>query len=123
MALFNEERLTIDNLDEKITFPTFLGGLWPRSPFMLELARKTSLTSREFVFWANDFVNDEDMLKISTDLRKAKLDNAKKRGRKAPGAESDQQTKEERGREGRARQAKARKWFQHLHAKHKISAF
>ncbi|KAF5458728.1 hypothetical protein F2P56_022738 [Juglans regia] len=46
---FNKERLTTNDQDEKITLAALLGGIWPRSPLMVELARRTPSTLREFM--------------------------------------------------------------------------
>lgn len=45
LARFN----TTNNQDEKITLVALLDGIWPRNPFMTELARKTLATLREFM--------------------------------------------------------------------------
>lgn len=57
LTIFNKERLTTDDQDEKITLVTLLGGIWPKTPFMTELARKTPSTLREFMDRAKDYVN------------------------------------------------------------------
>ncbi|XP_042951892.1 uncharacterized protein LOC122289031 [Carya illinoinensis] len=67
LARFNKERLTTDDQDEKITLATLLGGLWPHSPFMAELARRTPSTLREFMDKADDFVNTDDTLQALVD--------------------------------------------------------
>lgn len=38
-----------DDQDEKITLAALLGGIWPRSPFMAKLVRRTPKTLREFM--------------------------------------------------------------------------
>lgn len=62
LARFYKEWLTTDDQDEKITLTAVLGGIWPRSPFMAELARKTPSTLREFMDWADKFVKVQDTL-------------------------------------------------------------
>lgn len=39
---------------------TLLGGIWPRSPFMTKLARKTPSNLREFMDKADDFINAKE---------------------------------------------------------------
>ncbi|KAF5450076.1 hypothetical protein F2P56_030455 [Juglans regia] len=46
---FNKERMTTDDQDENITLAALLGGVWPRSSFMAEIAKKTPSTLREFM--------------------------------------------------------------------------
>ncbi|XP_040992588.1 uncharacterized protein LOC121239400 [Juglans microcarpa x Juglans regia] len=62
LTRFNKERLTMDDQDEKITLAALLGGIWPWSLFMAELARRTPSTLRKFMDRAYDFVNSEDTL-------------------------------------------------------------
>lgn len=38
LALFNRERMTTDDQDEKITLTTLLARIWPRNPFIAEIA-------------------------------------------------------------------------------------
>lgn len=57
LAHFNKERMMADDQDEKIMLVALLGGIWPTSPFLVKLARKTPFTLREFMDKANDFVN------------------------------------------------------------------
>ncbi|KAF5471057.1 hypothetical protein F2P56_011529 [Juglans regia] len=71
LTRFNKERLTTENKDEKITLAALLGGIWPRSPFMAKLARKTPSTLREFMDRAYNFVNAEDTLQALVDPHKA----------------------------------------------------
>ncbi|XP_040999521.1 uncharacterized protein LOC121245565 [Juglans microcarpa x Juglans regia] len=62
LSRFNRERMTTDNQDEKITLIALLGGIWPRNPFMPEIARKTPTKLRESMDWADRFINAEDTL-------------------------------------------------------------
>ncbi|XP_040988989.1 uncharacterized protein LOC121236611 [Juglans microcarpa x Juglans regia] len=62
LTRFNKEKMTADNQDEKIMLAALLGGIWPRSPFVAELAKKTPSTLREYIDMADDFVNIEDTL-------------------------------------------------------------
>lgn len=62
--------MTTDDQDEKITLVTLLDGIWPHNPFMVELAKKTTSTLREFIDKTDDFVNAEDMLQTLVDPRK-----------------------------------------------------
>lgn len=62
LTRFNKEKLTADDQDEKITLAAFLGGMWPRSPYMTKLVRKIPSTQREFMKRADDYVNAEHML-------------------------------------------------------------
>lgn len=59
---FNKEHLATDNHKEKITQAALLGGIWPLSPFMAEITRRTRMTLCDFMDWANDFFNFEDNL-------------------------------------------------------------
>ncbi|XP_040987743.1 uncharacterized protein LOC121235461 [Juglans microcarpa x Juglans regia] len=70
LARFNKERMTTDNQDEKITLATLLGGIWPRSQFMAELARQTFVTLREFMDQAENFINEENTLRTLTKPRR-----------------------------------------------------
>ncbi|XP_042942838.1 uncharacterized protein LOC122277020 [Carya illinoinensis] len=67
LTRFNKERLTMDDQDEKITLAALLGGVWPCSPFMAKLTRRTPSTLREFMDKADDFVNAEDTLQALVD--------------------------------------------------------
>ncbi|KAG6692471.1 hypothetical protein I3842_10G115500 [Carya illinoinensis] len=73
LSKFNKERLTTDDQDEKITLAALLGGIWPRSPFITELVRKTPSTLREFMDRADDYVNAEDMLQALLEPRKQEM--------------------------------------------------
>ncbi|XP_040992998.1 uncharacterized protein LOC121239726 [Juglans microcarpa x Juglans regia] len=77
LTLFNKEMLTMNDQDEKITLATLLGGIWPRSPLMAELARRTPSTCREFMDRADNFVNAEDTLQalLEKQKKKAKREN------------------------------------------------
>ncbi|KAF5477661.1 hypothetical protein F2P56_004281 [Juglans regia] len=44
LARFNKERMTTNDQDEKKTLVVLLGGVWPSSQFMAELARQTPVT-------------------------------------------------------------------------------
>lgn len=54
---FNREHMTTNDQDEKITLAALLGGIWPLNLFMIEIAQRTPTTLREFMDWANDFIN------------------------------------------------------------------
>ncbi|XP_041019355.1 uncharacterized protein LOC121261165 [Juglans microcarpa x Juglans regia] len=62
LARFNKEKMIADDQDEKIMLAALLGGVWPRRPFMAELAKKTPSMLREFMDRVDDFVNAEDTL-------------------------------------------------------------
>lgn len=76
---FNNERLAVDNPDEEITMAALLGEIWLRSPFMTKLVRKTSMTLREFIDRANEFVNVDNTLKALTNPQKIEMENTDKR--------------------------------------------
>ncbi|XP_040996211.1 uncharacterized protein LOC121242412 [Juglans microcarpa x Juglans regia] len=59
---FNNENMTANDQDEKIMLAALLGGIWPMSLFMAELARKIPFTLQEFMDRADDFVNAENTL-------------------------------------------------------------
>ncbi|XP_042972962.1 uncharacterized protein LOC122304763 [Carya illinoinensis] len=44
VTCLNKESMTTNDQDEKIMLAALLGGIWPRSSFMAELARKTPST-------------------------------------------------------------------------------
>lgn len=69
LSQFNHKNMTTDDQDEKITLATLLGGIWPRNPFMAEIARRTPTTLREFMNQANRFINAEDTLEVLTTPR------------------------------------------------------
>ncbi|XP_035545937.1 uncharacterized protein LOC118348424 [Juglans regia] len=62
LTRFNKTKMTADDQYEKIMLAALLGGVWPRHPFMAELARKTPSILREFMDRTDDFVNAEDTL-------------------------------------------------------------
>lgn len=62
MARFSE-KLTIDDQDEIIILAALLGGVWPQSLFMAELAWKTPMTLQEFMVKAKEFMNTEDTIR------------------------------------------------------------
>lgn len=62
-----------DNQNKKIMLAALLGGIWPRSPLMIKLVRKTPVTLREFMDKADDFVNAEDTLWALTSPRKVEI--------------------------------------------------
>lgn len=62
--------MTTDDQDEKIMLAALLGGVWPRNPFMAELAQETPSTLQEFMDNADDFANVEDNLIALTTTRK-----------------------------------------------------
>lgn len=58
--------MTTDYQDEKITLAALLGGIWPRNPFMAEIALQTPTTLRELMDRADGFINVEDTLEALT---------------------------------------------------------
>ncbi|XP_042942590.1 uncharacterized protein LOC122276745 [Carya illinoinensis] len=99
LARFNKERLTTNDQDGKITLATLLGGVWPRSPFMAELARRTPSTLREFMDRADDFVNAEDTLQVLVDPCKEDT-QVKRRNNRVD--KKGNPSRRERAREGRS---------------------
>ncbi|XP_042939467.1 uncharacterized protein LOC122274497 [Carya illinoinensis] len=99
LALFNKERLTTNEQDEKITLAALLEGVWLCSPFMEELARRTSSTLREFMDKADDFVSVEDTLQALLDPCKedTKFEQKNKQADK-----KGKPSRRERAREGRS---------------------
>ncbi|XP_042944641.1 uncharacterized protein LOC122278527 [Carya illinoinensis] len=89
LSKFNKERLTTDDQDEKITLAALLGGIWPRSPFITELVRKTPSTLREFMDRADDYVNAEDMLQALLEPRKQEMKHDSKSSNKDRKASSN----------------------------------
>lgn len=66
IARFNYERKIVSDQDKKIMLVALLGGIWPRSPFMAKLAKKTPTTLSKFMDKADNFVNVEDTLRALT---------------------------------------------------------
>lgn len=58
---------------------------------MLELARKTSLTLREFMDWVDEFVNSKDTFKVLVGSRQKGKRNEKRVGQMDKMAELSQQ--------------------------------
>ncbi|XP_042950228.1 uncharacterized protein LOC122282333 [Carya illinoinensis] len=54
LARFNTERMTAEDQEENINLPALLGGVWPRSTFRAELAKRISMTLREFMDQADN---------------------------------------------------------------------
>ncbi|XP_040990914.1 uncharacterized protein LOC121238137 [Juglans microcarpa x Juglans regia] len=81
LSWFNKECMTIDDLDEKISLATLLGGVWPQSQFMVELTRRTPVTLREFIDQADNFINAKDTLQALTEPRKKELQRAERKAR------------------------------------------
>lgn len=65
--------MSTDDQDKKITLVAFLGGIWPRNPFMTEIARWTPTTLREFMDQAYGFFNVEDTLETLTATRQSEI--------------------------------------------------
>ncbi|XP_040988994.1 uncharacterized protein LOC121236616 [Juglans microcarpa x Juglans regia] len=61
LSKFNKECMTTNDQDKKITLAVLLGGVWPRSQFMAELAR-TPATLQDFMDQVDKFINPEDTL-------------------------------------------------------------
>lgn len=59
---FNKERLATDDQDETIMPAVLLGGIWPLSPFMAKVSRRTPATLWDYMDRVDDFVNVEDTL-------------------------------------------------------------
>ncbi|XP_042969059.1 uncharacterized protein LOC122301741 [Carya illinoinensis] len=70
LTRFNKENLTTNDQDEKIILAALLGGIWPRSLFMIELAKKAPSTLREFMDRADDYINAKDILQALLESRK-----------------------------------------------------
>lgn len=66
-----------DDQDKKIMLAVPLGGIWPWSSFMVELARRTLTSLWEFMNRADNLVNTEDTLKALTNPRESELEQAK----------------------------------------------
>ncbi|XP_042944579.1 uncharacterized protein LOC122278456 [Carya illinoinensis] len=99
LAHFNKERLTRNDQYEKITLAALLEGVWPHSPFMAELARRTPSTLREFMDRADDFVNAEDTLQAL--VNPCKEDTQVERRNKWANKKSNP-SRQEKAREGRS---------------------
>jgi len=63
IACFNREKLTVDDPDERVVLPALLGEIWPHSPFMAKLARRTPTTISNFGTKAEEFINVEKTIK------------------------------------------------------------
>lgn len=77
--------MTTNDQDEKITLAALLGGIWPKNPFMDELARKTPTTLREFMDWADEFINAEDTLKALTAPQRFEMEQADRKAARQRG--------------------------------------
>lgn len=82
MALLNREWMTTNDQDENITLAALLGGVWPKNPFMIELARKTLANLREFLDKVDDFVNAKDTLRALTAPARSKMEQLEDQSRK-----------------------------------------
>lgn len=71
---FNKEHLATDDQDKKIILVALLGDIWPLSPFMAEIARRTPGTLRDFMDRTDNFVNAKDTLRAFTMPRHANQD-------------------------------------------------
>ncbi|KAF5450115.1 hypothetical protein F2P56_030491 [Juglans regia] len=76
LSRLNKECMIIEDQDEKITLVALLGGVWLRSQFMAELARRTPATLREFMDQVNNFINVEDTLRALTEPTRKELEQA-----------------------------------------------
>ncbi|KAF5481765.1 hypothetical protein F2P56_002393 [Juglans regia] len=79
LSRFNKECIAIVDQDEKITLAALLGGVWPRSQFMAELARRNPMTLREFMDHAEPFINVEYTFRALTEPRRKELEQVEKR--------------------------------------------
>ncbi|KAF5469063.1 hypothetical protein F2P56_013163 [Juglans regia] len=101
LTRFNKEKMTTDQ-DEKIMLAALLEGVWPRSPFMAELARKTPSTLQEFMDKVDDFINAEDTLIALTTQPERRSERETKGGQRKDRdgeqkAKSDQQESRQDG--------------------------
>lgn len=71
--------MTTDDQDEKITLASLLRGIWPRNPFMVEIARRTPTTLREFMDQADGFINAKDTLEAPTASHWTKMETTGQR--------------------------------------------
>ncbi|XP_040996195.1 uncharacterized protein LOC121242392 [Juglans microcarpa x Juglans regia] len=98
LANFNKEKMAADDQDEKIMLVALLGGVWPSSPFMAELARKIPSTPREFMDKANNFVNAEDtLIALTTRDEGANGNQEELRGRTEKGVRRQEESNRSRG--------------------------
>lgn len=93
LSRFNEEHITMNDLDEKITLVALLGDIWPKSPFMAELARRTFTTLGKFMDQVSNFVNAEDTLQTLTTPRRSELEWSENEGTSVRTHEKDSKTK------------------------------
>lgn len=75
MACFNREKLSVDNLDEKVVL---LGEIWPCNPFMSKLARRIPTIIQEFMSKVEEFINDEETVRAFMEqAERAEMTNKK----------------------------------------------
>jgi hypothetical protein len=86
---FNKERVEAEEMSESVVLTAAINGLWHKGPFVLELAKKTPTTLREFMEKAEEFINQEEMVRMYAERDAKPKEQAKKKEfRKGEGASS-----------------------------------
>jgi hypothetical protein len=70
---FNQEKLTVENPDDKMILSALMNGIMADGPLMAELARRPTLgTLHQFMRKAEEFVNQEETINALTKRKKIK---------------------------------------------------
>jgi ribonuclease HI len=85
---FNKERVEAEDMSESVVLTAAINGLHHKGPFVLELAKKTPTTLREFMEKAEEFINQEEMMRMYAERDSKPKEQVKKkefsRGEGAP---------------------------------------
>jgi hypothetical protein len=86
---FNKERVEAEEMSESVVLTAAINGLWHKGPFVLELAKKTPTTLQEFMEKAEEFINQEEMVRMYAERDAKPKEQAKKKEfRRGEGASS-----------------------------------
>jgi hypothetical protein len=61
---FNKERVEAEDMLESVVLTVAINGLWHKGPFILELAKKTPTTLQEFMEKLEEFISQEEMMRM-----------------------------------------------------------
>jgi hypothetical protein len=76
-------------MPESVVLTAAINGLWHKGPFVLELAKKTPTTLQEFMEKAEEFINQEETMRMYAEREaKPKEQTKKKESHKGKGASS-----------------------------------
>jgi hypothetical protein len=84
---FNRERVEAEDMSESVVLTAAINGLWHKGPFVLELAKRTPTTLQEFMEKAEEFISQEEMMRMYAEREaKPKEQIKKKESHKGEGA-------------------------------------